>query len=68
MRSSLIVLDVVLMGQPEAYITVTPGLFDADFNVTDEAVRKFLETFLASFADWIGKVTGIIPEPGQPDD
>ena len=67
-RSSLIVLDVALMGQPEAYITVTPGLIDASFGVTDETVKKFLQTFLASLADWIGKLTGIVPEEGQPDD
>ena len=68
LRNSLLVLDVELMGQPEAYITVTPGLIDANFDVTDETVRKFLVGFLAAFADWIGKVTGIMPEDGQPDD
>ncbi|MEJ0098047.1 MAG: hypothetical protein WDM84_09180 [Bauldia sp.] len=47
---------------------MTPGLIDADFRVTDDAVRNFLGTFLSSFADWIGKLTGVVPEPGQPDD
>jgi chromate reductase len=66
-RSSLVVLDVALMGQPEAYVQVTPGLIDADFNVTDDSVEKFLAGFVAAFADWIGKISGIVPEPGQPD-
>ena len=66
-RSSLVVLDVALMGQPEAYVQVTPGLIDADFNLTDESVEKFLTGFVAAFADWIGKISGVVPEPGQPD-
>ncbi|MEJ0013927.1 MAG: NAD(P)H-dependent oxidoreductase [Bauldia sp.] len=67
LRNSLVVLDVALMGQPEAYITVTPGLIDVNFDVTDEAVRVFLVKFLAAFADWIGKIAGIVMEEGQPD-
>jgi hypothetical protein len=55
------------MGQPEAYIQLTPESISADFTVTDESMRKFLQRFLDSFADWIGKVTGIVPEPGQPE-
>jgi chromate reductase len=67
LRSILLVLDLAVMGQPEAYIQVTPGLIADDFTVTDESVRKFLQTYLAAFADWIGKVAGLVPEPGQPD-
>jgi chromate reductase len=67
LRNSVVVLGVALMGQPEAYLTVTPGLIDADFSITDESFRKFLDGFLACFTDWIGKVADIVPEPGQPD-
>jgi chromate reductase len=67
LRNSLIVLDVALMGQPEAYLTIAPTTIDADHNVTDESMKKFLDGFLAAFVDWIGKVAGIVPEPGQPD-
>ena len=38
-----------------------------DLTITDESVRGFLRKFLDAFADWIGKVAGIVPEPGQPD-
>jgi chromate reductase len=67
LRNILVVLDMALMGQPEAYITLGPATIDANHNVTDEAVRKFLAGFVGSFRDWIGKVAGIVPEPGQPD-
>ena len=66
LRSTLLVLDLAVMGQPETYVTVTPGLFAADFTVTDEAIRKLLRKFLDAFADWIEKVTGLVPEEGQP--
>ncbi|CAN5277286.1 NADPH-dependent FMN reductase [soil metagenome] len=66
LRSTLLVLDLAVMGQPETYVTVAPGLIAADFTVTDEAIRKILQKFLNSFADWIGKVSDIVPEEGQP--
>ncbi len=67
LRSTLLVLDLAVMGQPEAYIQLPADSIDADHNVTDEAIRGFLEKWLAAFADWIGKVAGIVPEPGQPE-
>jgi chromate reductase len=66
LRSILLVLDLAVMGQPEAYIQLTPESIAADHKVTDETMRKFLQRFLDSFRDWIEKVTGIVPEPGQP--
>ncbi len=67
LRNILVVLDTALMGQPEAYVTLAPATIDKDHNVTDESVRKFLAGFVSAFRDWIGKVAGIVPEPGQPD-
>jgi chromate reductase len=67
LRGTLVVLDMALMGQPEAYVQLAPDTIDPAYNVTDEAVRRFLAGFLAAFVDWIGKVAGIVPEPGQPD-
>jgi chromate reductase len=66
LRSILLVLDLAVMGQPEAYIQLTPESIAADHSVTDETMRKFLQRFLDSFRDWIEKVTDIVPEPGQP--
>jgi chromate reductase len=67
LRGTLVLLDVTLMGQPEAYLTLAADTIDANNNVTDESVRKFLQGFIGAFTDWIGKVAGIVPEPGQPD-
>ena len=67
LRNSLVVLGVALMGQPEAYLQVTPGLIDANFTITDASFRKFLDGYLACFSEWIGKVADVVPEPGQPD-
>jgi chromate reductase len=67
LRSTLLVLDLAVMGQPEAYIQLPAETVDADHNVTDESMRGFLEKWLDAFGDWIGKVAGIVPEPGQPE-
>ena len=67
LRSTLLVLDLAVMGQPEAYIQLPENAIDARHTVTDESIRAFLEKWLAAFTDWIGKVAGIVPEPGQPE-
>jgi chromate reductase len=67
LRSTLLVLDLAVMGQPEGYIQLAADSIDANHTVTDQAMLTFLEKWLAAFADWIGKVAGIVPEPGQPD-
>ena len=66
LRSTLLVLNLAVMGEPEAYIQVSPTLFAEDFTVTDEKTRAFLQTYLKSFAEWIKKVAGVVPEEGQP--
>ena len=39
----------------EAYITFKPELIDAQGNVTDDSVRKFLKTFIDQFAGFAGR-------------
>ena len=53
LRSILAYLNVTLMGQPEGYISFKPGLIDDQHNVTDESVRKFLQTYVDAFATWV---------------
>ena len=43
-----------LMGG-EAYIQFKPDLIDAEANVTDDSVRKFLKAFIDQFAAFAGK-------------
>lgn len=55
LRQSMIILDTVLMGQPELYLTYKQGLIDDDHNVTDESTRKFMTKYVDRFAVWIEK-------------
>ena len=53
LRSILTYLNVTQMGQPEGYITFKPGMIDDKGDVTDESVRKFLQTYVDAFATWV---------------
>lgn len=53
LRSIMVVLEVVLMGQPEVYFQMQPGLIDANFEITDEQTRGFFQGYLAKFEAWI---------------
>lgn len=56
LRSVLVILDVILMGQPEVYFVSKPGLIDENGNITDNTTREFLQGYLARFEAWIGQV------------
>lgn len=58
LRQSLVFLNMPAMQQPEAYIGNCAGLFDANGKLTNESTRKFLKTFIDSFAGWIDRVAG----------
>ena len=55
LRQSLVFLDVHPLQQPEAYIGNAAKLFDATGNVTSEESLKFLQDFMAAFAEWVLK-------------
>ena len=55
LRSILAYLNVILMGQPEAYISYKKDMIDEHGHVTDEGVRKFLQTFVDAFTTWVEK-------------
>jgi chromate reductase len=46
------------MVSPEAYIQYREGLIDADFNVTDESTKAFLQKFLAAFQKFVEQQLG----------
>jgi chromate reductase, NAD(P)H dehydrogenase (quinone) len=58
LRTSLIALDVRLLGQPEIYLTYKEGLFDSSYAVTDERIATLLKSFIDRFAAWITTVKG----------
>ena len=53
LRSILAYLDVILLGQPEAYISYKKDMVDDQDRVTDEGVRKFLQLFMDKFTAWV---------------
>lgn len=57
LRNSLLILGVILMGQPEMYLTYKPGLIDDDFKITDDSTAKFLTGFLQKFDAWIERMS-----------
>jgi chromate reductase len=55
LRSIMGVLDVALMGQPEVYFTMKPGLIDDDFLVTNDTTRDFLTGWVNKYTAWVGR-------------
>ena len=55
LRSILPVLGVVLMGRPEVYQTLRPGMIDENHLITDERTRDFLRKWVDSYVAWIGR-------------
>ena len=56
LRQSLIFLNMPTLQQPEIYLGGVASLVDADGNIIKEDTKKFLTTFLETFAAWIEKV------------
>lgn len=56
LRSLLGFLDMITLGQPEAYIQFREGLLADDDSVVDESTRIFLAGFMQAFAAHIGRV------------
>ncbi len=52
LRNILAYLDVVVMGQPEAFIHDTPDLFDDDGHL-GELHRPFMQSWMDHYAHWI---------------
>lgn len=53
LRNVLAYLDVHTLGQPEAYIHFTEGLIDAAGQISNDATRKFLQTWVDRYVAWI---------------
>ena len=53
LRNILVGVNLLTMGQPEAYIHAKPGLLTETGEVNDESTRAFLQSWCASYLDWI---------------
>jgi chromate reductase len=61
LRSIAVVLGLAVMGRPEVYQILKPGMIDENFLITDERTRAFLGTWVDAFVGWIGRFA--LPQP-----
>jgi chromate reductase len=52
------ILDMIVMGAPEVYLTVKPDTFDANGDITNDQTREFLDGYLDKFAAFVAKQAG----------
>jgi chromate reductase len=55
LRSVLTSLGIALMGRPEAYVVFRENLMDEAGNVTDEALRKVLVSYVDALVSWVAR-------------
>ncbi len=58
LRDLLGVLDIRLIGQPEAYVHVKDGTFAEDGSIADEGLKRLLQTKIDTFTAWVAQVSG----------
>ena len=52
LRNVLAYLDMPTLGQPEAFIQMKDGLFDANGDIGEQS-RKFVQGWMDRYADWV---------------
>ena len=65
LRSIAVILDLIVLGQPEVYFVSKPGLIGANNEITDDTTREFLEGYLARFDAFIEQVSKREPQRRQ---
>jgi chromate reductase len=53
LRQCCVFLDMPVMQQPEAYVSRVDKALDAQGKITNDEVRKLLQSFITSYADWV---------------
>lgn len=49
-------VNAIVMGQPEGFIQVTPGLIDDEGEISNEGTKQFLQGYLDAFLTLVGRV------------
>lgn len=49
-------VNAIVMGQPEGFVQVTPGLIDGDGDISNEGTKAFLQSYLDTFLGLIARV------------
>lgn len=57
LRQMLVFLDVHPLQQPEAYLGNAGKWFGDDGKLQDESARKFLQTYIDAYANWVQRLT-----------
>lgn len=65
LKSILSFCNSPMMNAVEAYIEFTPGLITDDGKVTVDSTREFLTSYMSEFHAFIGRVTRVLPRPGE---
>jgi chromate reductase, NAD(P)H dehydrogenase (quinone) len=55
LRQNLQGLEAIVMPKPEVFVSLADKKFDVEGRLIDEATGKVLSTWLAAFAEWVGK-------------
>jgi len=53
LRNILAYLDMPTLGQPEVFLRATDATFDNSGRLASQDVRKFLQTWMDRYADWV---------------
>ncbi|GBR74246.1 NADPH-dependent FMN reductase [Candidatus Termititenax aidoneus] len=53
LQQTMAYLNIILLNQPEVYISNVPSLLDAKGEISNPQTQKFLQTFAAAFAQWV---------------
>lgn len=59
LRAILGCLDIAVMGQPEAFIHLYPGLITPEGAITNEETRLFLQRYMDQFDTWVSRFVGV---------
>jgi len=55
LRTILAYLDMPTLGQPEVFLTVKDGFFDASGAIANDGTRTFLQDWLTKFVAWVSQ-------------
>ncbi|MDI7774218.1 NAD(P)H-dependent oxidoreductase [Asticcacaulis sp. EMRT-3] len=53
LRSTLVILGMAVLGEPEVYMTFKPDFLSEDGTIANEGTARFLSGFLDNFVAWI---------------
>lgn len=59
LRNMLAYLDMPTLGQPEMFLQVREGMFDAEGGGASSATRNYLQPWIDAYSAWVKKFAGV---------